>query len=62
MKTDSIFYRLFQEFPQFFFELLGANPDLARNYEFTSQEIKQLAFRIDGLFCQQLTNRISPFI
>ncbi len=50
MKTDSIFYRLFQEFPEIFFELIGQNLDRAENYEFTSVEVKQLAFRIDGLF------------
>ncbi|PSB01324.1 Rpn family recombination-promoting nuclease/putative transposase [Merismopedia glauca] len=50
MKTDSIFYRLFQEFPSIFFELIDLSPDEAVRYEFTSREVKQLAFRIDGLF------------
>ena len=50
MKTDSIFYRLFQEFPEIFFELIGQNLERAESYEFTSVEVKQLAFRIDGLF------------
>lgn len=50
MKTDTIFYQLFQTFPQAFFELIE-QPDLASSsYQFTSTEIKQLAFRIDGLF------------
>jgi predicted transposase YdaD len=43
MKTDSIFYRLFQEFPEFFFELIGTSPNEAASYEFTSREVKQLA-------------------
>jgi predicted transposase/invertase (TIGR01784 family) len=50
VKTDSIFYRLFQEFPSIFFELIDLSPDEAVRYEFTSREVKQLAFRIDGLF------------
>ena len=50
MKTDSIFYRLFQEFPDIFFEIIGQNVNQAESYEFTSVEVKQLAFRIDGLF------------
>ncbi len=50
MKTDSIFYRLFQEFPSIFFELIGNPPETANTYQFTSVEIKQTAFRIDGVF------------
>ncbi len=50
MKTDTIFYQLFQTFPAAFFELIE-QPDLANSgYQFTSTEIKQLAFRLDGLF------------
>jgi predicted transposase/invertase (TIGR01784 family) len=50
VKTDAIFSEIFQEFPNFFFELIGkldANPS---NYEFTSPEIKQTSFRLDGVF------------
>ncbi|MBD2522670.1 Rpn family recombination-promoting nuclease/putative transposase [Nostoc sp. FACHB-133] len=50
MKTDSIFYRLFQEFPSIFFELIGNPPETANTYQFSSVEIKQTAFRIDGVF------------
>ncbi|MEO1429701.1 MAG: Rpn family recombination-promoting nuclease/putative transposase [Cyanobacteria bacterium J06632_19] len=50
MKTDSIFYRLFKEFPSIFFELIGDSPQIADDYEFSSVEIKQTAFRIDGVF------------
>jgi predicted transposase/invertase (TIGR01784 family) len=53
VKTDSIFYRLFQDFPETFFDLLGFPADEADAYRFTSREIKQLAFRIDGLFCPE---------
>jgi predicted transposase YdaD len=48
LKTDSLFYRLFKEFPGIFFELIGASPETAVNYQFTSVEVKQTAFRIDG--------------
>ena len=50
MKTDSIFYRLFQSYPASFFELINLPKSTAENYEFTSIEVKQLAFRLDGLF------------
>ena len=50
MKTDSIFYRLFQEFPSIFFELIGNPPETANIYQFASVEIKQTAFRMDGVF------------
>lgn len=50
MKTDSIFYRLFQEFPSIFFELIDHLPTEANTYNFSSVEIKQTAFRLDGIF------------
>ncbi len=50
MKTDSIFYRLFQELPSIFFELIGNPPQTAEVYKFSSIEINQTAFRIDGVF------------
>jgi predicted transposase/invertase (TIGR01784 family) len=61
MKTDTIFYSLFQEFPSFFFELIDRSPDEATTYEFTSREIKQLAFRIDGLFLPKTAEPEKPF-
>jgi predicted transposase/invertase (TIGR01784 family) len=50
VKTDSIFYRLFQEFPDIFFELIGDSPDLVNIYQFSSVEVKQTSFKIDGVF------------
>lgn len=50
MKTDTIFYRLFQTFPSILFELINHPPKQADTYQFSSVEIKQLAFRIDGVF------------
>lgn len=50
MKTDSLFYRIFQEFPDIFFELIGNSPETATNYQFSSVEVKQTALRIDGVF------------
>jgi predicted transposase YdaD len=50
VKTDSIFYRLFQSFPGIFFELIDQSPTIANIYQFSSVEVKQLAFRIDGVF------------
>ena len=49
MKTDSLFYRLFQLWPEVALELAGvAIPD-AERYIFRSEEIKQTAFRLDGV-------------
>ncbi len=50
MKTDTIFYGLFQASPSIFFELIGKPPTDAQGYQFRSVEIKQTAFRIDGVF------------
>jgi predicted transposase/invertase (TIGR01784 family) len=49
LKTDSLFYRIFKASPGILFELLGESPDLAQGYEFRSVEIKQVAFRLDGV-------------
>lgn len=45
--------RLFQEFPSIFFELIGEPPESANAYKFSSVEIKQTAYRIDGVFLPQ---------
>lgn len=50
MKTDSIFYRLFTTFPNAFFELINLQSHEANAYNFASVELKQTAFRIDGVF------------
>ena len=50
MKTDTLFYQLFQNFPSIFFELIGKPTSDVSNYQFTAPEVKQRAFRFDGLF------------
>jgi predicted transposase/invertase (TIGR01784 family) len=50
MRTDTIFYQLFQTFPSLVFELIGADSSQATSYEFSSREIKELARRFDGIF------------
>ncbi|MFM1841767.1 MAG: hypothetical protein RLZZ490_500 [Cyanobacteriota bacterium] len=47
MRTDTIFYQLFQVMPNLLAELLG---ETEGDYEFKSVEIKELARRIDGVF------------
>jgi predicted transposase/invertase (TIGR01784 family) len=49
VKTDSLFYDFFQEFPQIFFELIGSKEINHQAYQFTSPELKQRAFRLDGV-------------
>jgi predicted transposase/invertase (TIGR01784 family) len=49
MQTDTLFYRLFQNWPQQAFTLLQL-PYVPNSYEFLSEEIKQTGFRIDGVF------------
>ncbi|BAI91092.1 Rpn family recombination-promoting nuclease/putative transposase [Limnospira platensis] len=61
MKTDSIFYRIFQQYPRSFFELLNLPPTEADQYQFTNLEVKQLAFRLDGLFFPSTDNPNQPF-
>ncbi|TVQ44154.1 MAG: DUF2887 domain-containing protein, partial [Gloeocapsa sp. DLM2.Bin57] len=62
MKTDTIFYRLFQSFPEFFFELINSSEETANLYQFSSVEVKQLAFRIDGVFLPNQENQPIYFL
>ncbi|MDJ0582413.1 Rpn family recombination-promoting nuclease/putative transposase [Crocosphaera sp.] len=62
MKTDSIFYQLFQTFPRCFFELLNLPENTVNEYEFSSVEIKQLAFRIDGVFLPDDEDKLIYFV
>ncbi len=48
MKTDAIFYQLFQTLPDLFFKLAGI--PYSDSYRFQAVELKQTAFRLDGLF------------
>jgi predicted transposase YdaD len=50
VKTDTILYQLFQTLPSILFELIGKPATEVEAYQFTSVEIKELAFRFDGLF------------
>ena len=50
MTQGSFYYTLFQVFPELLFQLLGESPSLAENYQFKSIEVKELAFRLDGVF------------
>ena len=60
MKTDSLFYRLFQNFPFLLFDLIGISLPNSDQYQFQSVEIKQTAFRIDGLFAPPKDNTELP--
>jgi predicted transposase/invertase (TIGR01784 family) len=61
MKTDSLFYRLFQMRPQLLFDLLSDSPQATSDYQFTSVEVKQLSFRIDGIFLPHPNYPALPF-
>jgi len=61
VKTDTIFYNLFLEFPGILFELIDSSPEEAATYEFTSREIKQPSFRLDGLFLPTTEDAEKPF-
>lgn len=49
VKTDSLFYRLLQAEPPLAFDLAGVDVPQHEGYRFISQEIKQTAFRLDGI-------------
>ena len=50
MKTDVLFYKLFSDFPEIFFLLIGQPAEEARAYKMEALEVKQTAYRADGIF------------
>ena len=50
MKTDTLFYQLFQSFHTLLFELIDRPIADAEGYQFTTAEIKEKSFRFDGIF------------
>ncbi|MHC5826907.1 MAG: DUF2887 domain-containing protein, partial [Nostoc sp.] len=50
MKRDTIYYQIFKRFPWLIFELVDYRTEQAQNYRFESVEVKETAFRIDGVF------------
>jgi predicted transposase/invertase (TIGR01784 family) len=50
MRRDTIFYQLFKQSPNLLFALISEPPKDAAGYIFESIEIKETAFRIDGVF------------
>jgi predicted transposase/invertase (TIGR01784 family) len=53
MKTDTLFYTFFKKFPSLFFELIERSAEDAQHYQFYVPEMKQAAFRMDGVFLPQ---------
>jgi len=50
VKRDSIFYQIFKQSPSLLFELVEEPPPQAQDYQFESIEVKETAFRMDGVF------------
>ena len=60
MKTDTIFYRLCQTAPSLLLELGGLDSNQANAYQFRSVEVKQTAFRMDGLLLPKSVRSKNP--
>jgi predicted transposase/invertase (TIGR01784 family) len=50
MRRDTIFYKLFQQYPSLLFQLLENPPKNADSYRFDSVAVKEPKFEIDGVF------------
>ena len=61
MKTDSLFYELFRRWPAVALDLAGLDPATAERYEFRAEELKQAAFRLDGLLVPADTSE-DPYV
>ena len=61
MRRDSIFYKLFQQFPPLLFQLLPSPPPNADAYRFDSVAVKEPKFEIDGVFLPSDPNGVVYF-
>lgn len=62
MRTDTIFYQLFQSYPNLVFELMGLPSKTADGYQFVSVEIKETAFRFDGILFPDTPDKLIWFV
>jgi len=62
MKTDHLFYRLFQEHPEVVFELTGWPLSPAAGYTLHAEEVKQTSFRLDGILLPAETAPDEPLV
>lgn len=62
MRTDKLAYLWLQEVPEGFFALIGRDKADAQRYDFKSVELKETAFRIDGVFAPKAADDATYFI
>ena len=60
MKTNKLYYEVFQEFPDIFFRLIGKSQVNARAYEFKAIELKETSLRLDGVMLRVAKNLKEP--
>ncbi|MBK8750332.1 MAG: DUF2887 domain-containing protein [Candidatus Competibacteraceae bacterium] len=62
MKTDTLFYRLFQTYPALALEAAGIIVADPKGYQFQAEEVKETAFRLDGLLVPPPTTPEAPLV
>jgi len=62
VKTDNLFYHIFNDLPEAFFALIGLPESEAKHYKCQSVELKQAAFRIDATFQPKDKKRPAFFV
>jgi predicted transposase/invertase (TIGR01784 family) len=58
MRTDTLFHQLFNAFHSLLFELIERPISEAEGYEFSSVEVKEKAFRFDGIFIPKAKDKL----
>jgi predicted transposase YdaD len=62
VKTDNLFYHIFNDLPEAFFALIGLPESEAKHYKCQSVELKQTSFRIDAMFQPKNGKRPTFFV
>jgi predicted transposase/invertase (TIGR01784 family) len=62
MRTDTILHQLFLQMPSLLFVLIGQDAEESNNYTFSSVEVKETAFRLDGVLIPKAEQGIIYFL
>ncbi|MBW4670435.1 MAG: Rpn family recombination-promoting nuclease/putative transposase [Cyanomargarita calcarea GSE-NOS-MK-12-04C] len=60
MTADPLFYKIFKDIPELFFELIGEPHYDKSIYQYSAPEIKQQGFRLDGLLSTRSGYNFKP--
>ncbi len=62
MRTDTILHQMFVQMPSMLFVLIGRDAEEGQHYTFSSVEVKETTFRLDGVLVPDTEDKILYFV